>query len=370
VKALFLTGGGARAAFQVGVLKVLGEIATSANSFQIFYGVSAGSLNATFLAAGADDFRSMTEKLEKIWLNLNPEDIYRTDVLSLTQIGLRWLSDASIGALYKNKKANGMLDTSPLLRLIEKVIPFSQIQKNIDLGRLSAVACSAHSYNDNQTHVFVQGKDTIAPWAKPRRRPLFGPLNSAHVMASCAIPLLFPSVQADDVFYGDGVMRNTAPLGPAIHLGAKKILLIDTNSHNFHHTFEESLTRPPTVSKVLSSLLGSLFFDSTLMDIERLEHINKVRQTCGEDEAGPNNYHQIDCLAVSPSRSLAEICSEDSDRLPPGVRYLLAGLGESSDSSELSSYLLFSRPYVEKLIALGYQEGLKRKEELKAFFAD
>lgn len=372
---LILTGGGARAAYQVGALRAVAELVRNGrNPFPVITGVSAGAINGAALAASADDFTGGVRRLSETWLSLTPERVYRTDVLSVASIGSRWIRNLTSGGLVTLRQVNHLLDTAPLRDLLTERIPLDRVPGHIAAGILHGLGVTATSYQTGTAVTFFDGAPEVPAWARSRRLGRRETLTIEHVMASAAIPVFFPPVRIGDTFYGDGQVRLTEPLSPAIHLGADRLLAIGVR---YHRTAEETETlnseetaqRLLPVSQVAGVLLNALFLDHLDSDTERLERINHTltvaRIPSAERDA---QLRPIPVLTLRPSQPLGELATDQMDRFPRVVRYLLRGMGAGKrGGSDLVSYLAFERSYVERLQTLGYEDTLARRGELEAF---
>lgn len=367
--AINLTGGGARGSYQAGVLLALGEILKDHgllgrhNPFRYWCGVSAGAINATYSAAGAEDLHASASRLAAIWDELKPERVYRTDLSSLSKNSLKWLKDLTLGRVLNNHSARSLLDTAPLFQLIDKGVFYDRIGRNLSEGYISALACSAYSYRDAKTVTFLQ-TNTDAEWKKPKRISHRTNIDSRHVMASCAIPILFPSMNIDGEYFGDGSFRDTAPLTPAIHLGAKKILVIGVQGPN------ERMGRidigDPGVARIAGTILNALFFDTLGIDLERMNHMNEIIRALKKGvKTERSDYTVIDLKVIQPSRDLSQIALENIAALPKTVEYLLGGLGSHEEIATLASYLLFDSRFTQELIELGYNDIKNHRSELE-----
>lgn len=364
---LSLTGGGARGAYQAGAVKGIAEVLHEAgaedNPFAYYAGISAGAINATYCAASKADFPATAATLYQLWENIEPSQIYRTDAVSLGRIGFGWLRDVSLGSLVRKKLAKEMLDATPLRELLEREIHFDNIEQRIESGALRGLTCSALNYSDQKVVSFVQGDDSYEHWQRPRRYSTEVDFNAAHVLASCAIPLLFRPVKLDTCYYGDGTLRNTAPVSPILHLGCNHIIFVGVRYLGPQQI--QAPTHAPTVAKVLGTIMNGLFFDTLDVDIARMEQINRLV----ENNDAAEYERRINYLFIRPSRDLTEYAHEVAgDRLPSLVRYLLGGLGDEGDTSELASYLLFESTYAQKLLELGYGDALAQRSEIEALY--
>lgn len=367
---LVLTGGGSRGAYQAGVLKGLIEVTKAVGvtaPFQVLTGISAGALNTTFLASHANDFEEGANRLCALWENLSPDQVFNTDAVTLGWIGLRLITDLSFGGLHKRVKSTSLLKTQPLRELIERNVPFENIQKHIESGLLHAVSVTATHYQTGISTTFVQAPESVPMWRRVKRMSERAVLKVDHVMASSAIPLFFPPVGVDGRFYGDGVLRNSTPLSPAIHLGAHKLILISVKmpKSQILPMGQETL---PTPARILSTLLNSIFLDGSDVDYERLSRINETIRLLGNSQTSSSGLSPIESLWIRPSQDLGQIAKEHARELPPVLKYLIRGLGSYEEASEVISYLLFDRGYCSRLVKLGYEDALRHREQIEAFY--
>jgi NTE family protein len=366
--AISLTGGGARGSYQAGVLLGLSEILKENgllgrhNPIKYWCGVSAGSINAVYCAGGAESLDASASRLAVIWDELKPERIYRTDVGAMSKNGIKWLKDLTLGPLVKSHSARSLFDTSPLFELIDKGVLFDRVGKNIAEGYIKALACSAYSYRDARTITFLQ-TDLDAGWEKPKRASSKTVIDSRHVMASCAIPILFPSISIDGEYFADGSFRDTAPVSPMVHLGAKKILVVGVQGPN------ELLGRidigDPGVARIAGTILNALFFDTLAIDLERMNHMNEIVRALKKDVTTErSDYSLIDLKIIQPSRDISAIAYEKIRALPKTVEYLMAGLGSREDTATLASYILFDSSFTNQLIELGYKDLKAQRQSI------
>lgn len=373
---LVLSGGGARGAFQVGVLNAIAEICRQeniANPFQLYTGISAGAINTAYLTTSTHDhFDEGTRRLTELWQQISSEQIFITDPLSLSKGGLHWLMALSLGGLKNSSPHRSLLETTPLHKLISANCNFENIQKNIEKKKFRAVTVSALDYFTTSTISFVQGEDKTPLWRRVRKVGINSTLSTEHVMASAAIPLLFPPVTVDGRFFGDGSIRNHSPCAPAIYLGASKLLAIGVRKRQdiCYASQKVNTAEPPSVARVLSVMLNAVMMDGLEVDIERLERINANLSKLSEKELGLIPVRKIDYLWVSPSRDLSEIASDKTASLPPMIRYLLRGLGTLHEASEIASFLLFEKSYSERLLEIGYEDGMREKEQIRRLLLD
>jgi NTE family protein len=309
--ALVLSGGGARAAYQAGALRALSEIMGSgASPFSILAGVSAGAINGAAIAAGADDFRGAAERLTETWMSLEPDSVYRSDTPRLMSIGAHWLKDLTSGGLLGKSRANYLLDTSPLRELLSRRIDLSRVSQHFQSGALHGLAFSATNYLSGTTVTFYDGAPDVQPWVRHDRIAFRRTLTIDHVMASAAIPVFFPPVSIDGQPFGDGGVRMSTPVSPAVHLGADKILAIGIR---YPRTPEQCMkinhdvgNAEVSVAQIGGVLLNALFLDSLDNDLERLQRINRTlgRLPEGAQHDDPDMLRRIPALLLRPSRDL------------------------------------------------------------------
>ncbi|MDH5445387.1 MAG: patatin-like phospholipase family protein [Gammaproteobacteria bacterium] len=366
---IVLTGGGARAAYQVGVFKAIADILPhkANNPFQIICGTSAGAINAASLACYSADYRDAVRRILMIWANFRCEHVFRTDLLGISQTGARWLTSMMLGGLGKNNP-NCLLDRSPLRILLGKYIRTELIQKAVDQGHIHAVSVTVSGYSSHQSVSFYHGHPSIEAWSRSRRLGCPSPITTDHLMASSAIPFLFESVRVHREFFGDGSMRQIAPISPALHLGADRILVIGNRQEaNIHY---ERIKNPPypTLGQIAGHALDSIFLDSLEADLERLQRINRTVDLIpkGTREEHGIDLRKVDVMVISPSEDMGEIARFYMNQLPKTIRFLMRGIGAGSKSnSSLGSYLLFEKGYTRALIDLGYKDAMKQKCELE-----
>jgi NTE family protein len=370
-KGLVLSGGGARGAYQVGVLSAIADIARASGiqeAFDVYTGVSAGAINATFLAAGADDFAAASKLLVDLWSQMTSDKVFYSDIANLSKIGLNWMKTVSIGGAGL-APGQALLDTTPLHNLIRERLPFAKIQNNLDRGVFKGLAITALDYQASTAITFVQGQKNLPDWKKARRHSEKAQINAEHVMASSAIPLLFPPIGVGERYFGDGCIRNTAPCSPAIYLGCQKIMVIGVRRQSSTAYDQHLLQNPkaPSLARVLNVLLNSVMLDGIELDIERLGRINSLIDQIPASHHDSLTYKKVDFVWISPSADIGEIASQKHMKLPPVIRYLLKGLGNINEASEIVSYLLFDPSFCTQLIEIGYEDGMKQKEEIRKF---
>jgi len=369
--ALILSGGGARAAYQVGVLKAIADLSPkhNPNPFQIICGTSAGAINAAALAIYSAQFREAVWRLVHVWGNFHMEQVFRSDLTGLSKSALRWIGSMARSSSTK-RKANGLLDRSPLHSLLEYYLPFENIQENLNQEHLHALCINASNYSTGNSVSFYQGHESIEPWVRANRIGIPAEITIEHLMASSAIPLLFSPVKLGDDYYGDGTMRQNAPTSPALHLGADKLLIIGVKHEDPYSALQKRMNSSPSLGEIAGHVLDSIFLDNVSMDLERLERINKTFSQI------PNRHHpddsvsmrKVDMLSISPSQDLSAMTHKHYDLMPKSVRLFMRGIGASREhGSNLISYLLFEKAFCRELISLGYGDTMERKQEVIDF---
>ena len=368
---LILTGGGARAAYQVGVLKAIAEMLPrhTQNPFPVICGTSAGAFNAVTLAVYAQSFRLGVQYLDKMWRNFEAHDIYRADPLGVFNNSIRWLSGLLLNGLGINKLNQvSLLDSSPLAELLDRALPSEKIQENIDAGVLHALSISASGYGTGHSVNFFQSAQGVQPWQRARRLGIATNIEARHILASSAIPFIFPAVRINREYFGDGSMRQIAPISPALHLGAVRVLVIGTGQAQEIQPVRTKVDGYPSLARIAGHAMDSIFLDSLEVDMERLKRINKTVDLVSEEVRQHLNLHHIDVMLISPSQSIEKIAGRYARKLPWPIRFLLRGVGAMRrNASTLVSYVLFEKEFCRALIDLGYQDAMNRKQELMEF---
>ena len=374
---LAMTGGGARGAYQAGVLKRVGEIArvrAQGNPFAIVGGASAGAINGAAVAVGSDDFSPATDRLAKFWSRLEPHDIFRTDLLSQTRNSITWIIDLSFGGFLGGGNAQSLLDATPLRYLLAKSIDCSRIQRNINAGHLYAFAISATNYNSGKSYLFIQGKKGHPMWNRVRRVTLATEITIDQLCASAAIPLIFQPVKLETeqgtAFFGDGCVRLQQPLSPVIRLGAERILAIGVRGEKLEHqkeSYEDS--RTPSLAQILGVLLNVMFLDHLASDVEHLERLNRlIREGHIAQTHRPEKMRSLKALIITPSVDLSKLAESHQRDAPYLLSYFVNGLArDASSCSDLMSYLLFTPRYMKALADIGYQDASRRIDEIEEF---
>ncbi len=370
--ALILSGGGARAAYQVGSLRAIAHIVGRGkrSPFPVICGTSAGAINAAMLAVHADDFRRGVARLLRLWRKLSISDVYLSDMPSLSRLGLRWLASVATGRK-PSSNALSMLDNSPLRKLIEREVDFDGIARRTREGDLSALTINATSYRTGQSVTFIQGRGTEQAWVRVRRHAELTTIGVDHLMASIAIPFIFPAARIGDDYYMDGSVRQIAPLAPALHLGARRLFVLAVGQF-FGGTAKPTQHLPayPSFAQTASHALSSVFLDNLAADLERLAAVNRLIDQMSRETAlaaGADVGH-VDALLMAPSIDIGARALDYAPLLPAGVRTLLRGLGAMQESgSTLMSYLLFDRHFCRLLIRQGFADAMARRDDIDAF---
>jgi NTE family protein len=379
---LILTGGGARAAYQVGVLQAVSSILCEAgwpaarNPYDIICGTSAGAINATALACHADNFGEGLAQLLHVWENFTAEQVYRADSLGVIRSGAKWLSLLSFGWLLRKWHANpptSLLDNTPLVTLLNRMLNFPRLDAALVDGSLHALAVTASSYTAGQNITFYQTEATIEPWIRMQRIAMQSQIGVEHLLASSAIPLIFPATpiycNGGREYFGDGSMRQLAPISPAIHLGANKVLVIGAGRLTEPMRDNTELAQYPSLAQIAGHAMSSIFLDSLAVDIERMNRVNLTLSVLSEEQKARTPLRPIEMLIIAPSERLDEIASRHIGSLPRPVRMMLGGIGATEvRGAALASYLLFEASYTCELIRLGQQDTLVRRADVLAFF--
>lgn len=370
--ALVLPGGGARGAFQVGVLKAVGELIPkgSPNPFAVLSGTSAGAINSVVLASKAHRYRLAIAELERVWGNFHCHQVFKTDNATMLKSSLHWLASVVFGGWLVGTPRS-LLDNSPLRALLSRNVRFPLIQEAINKGYLDAVTVTAAGYATARSTSFYQSGQALQEWSRTRRIGVRGDLHLDHLMASIAVPMIFPPVLIEGEYFGDGAMRQATPLSPAIHLGADRILVIGVR--------DETADLPPTpgqpqalpsFAQIAGYMLDTLFMDGLYSDLERMTRINQLIDSVQPEHRSGSlaRLRPIDTMLVVPSQDLREIAQKHRRQLPVAVRALLRGIGgKRSKETRLLSFLLFEQAYTRELIELGYHDAMQVRDQLRDF---
>lgn len=380
---LVLTGGGARAAYQVGVLDAVSTIlceagwAAEKNPYDIICGTSAGAINATALACHADDFCPGLKRVVHVWENFTAEQVYRADSLGVLRSGAKWLSLLSFGWLLRTWKANppnSLLDNTPLVSLLNRMLNLPRLDAALADGKLHALAVTASSYTAGKHMTFYQSEADIEPWVRTQRVAIRSQIGVEHLLASSAIPLIFPAMpifcEGRREYFGDGSMRQLAPISPAIHLGADKVLVVGAGRLMEPAIDQSQNAQYPSLAQIAGHALSSIFLDSIAGDIERMNRINQTLSVLTDEQRSKTPLRPIEMLTIAPSERLDTIASRHISSLPRPVRMLLSGIGGAEvRGAALASYLLFEKSYTCELINLGRKDALAHKTEILSFFS-
>jgi NTE family protein len=383
---LVLTGGGARAAYQVGVLKAIAQIrrdcgqSASGNPFPVITGTSAGAINAAALACGADDFDGAVSGLCTVWENFRAEQVYRADSLGVIRSGARWLTMMSIGwviARWRRARPRSLLDNSPLEDLLNRLINIDRLHQMMRQGHLKALAVSASSYGSGMHVTFYDALTDIQPWTRSQRIAVRDAISVAHLLASSAIPFVFPAValkiDGQTEYCGDGSMRQAAPISPAVHLGGERILVVGAGRMHEPPGARAGSSEYPNLAQIAGHALSSIFLDALAVDVERLQRINTTLALLTPEARSATSLKPIDVLVISPSQRLDDIAGKHLGELPLSIRALLGGLGvqgkgDDARGAALASYLLFEASYTRELMALGVLDTTLRRDDVARFF--
>ena len=374
VTGLILSGGGARAAYQVGVLGAIADLLGEScrNPFPVIVGTSAGAINAVGLACGALHFASAVRRLTAVWQGFHCGDVYRSDWPGVLRQASRFFAHSLLG-MGKDLPV-ALLDSAPLGDLLARELDFSGIAAAVRMRQLRAVAVTAFGYESGQAVTFYQGRATIDPWFRHRRVGVPTRLTLEHLLASAAIPLIFPPVKVNREYFGDGAVRQQAPISPALHLGASRVLVVGVSGNPLGKGASQQVVRPrsglpPTLAQISGHMLNSTFIDSLEGDIELLERLNHMSRLV------PSGLHPrglglkpVDVLVISPSQPLDQIAARHRHEMPKSMRFFLRGPGATRASGAgVLSYLLFEPGYCNELIELGYQDAMAQKGALCRF---
>ncbi|MDH5480075.1 MAG: patatin-like phospholipase family protein [Nitrosomonas sp.] len=368
---LVLTGGGARAAYQVGVLRAIAGMLpdSTRNPFPVICGTSAGAINATSLAVSANNFYGGVRELEAVWGGFHVNHVYRSDFMGVLSNSLRCLGSL-MSDKYGRNKAVSLLDNRPLEALLRHRFPFRAIHRCVQSGALHALGLTAWGYTSGQSVTFYQAAKSVRPWKRAQRVGVAARIGVKHLMASSSIPFVFPAVKLNREYFGDGSMRQMAPISPALHLGAEKILVIGVHTQASVVPKRVSVSSYPPFAQIAGHAMNSIFVDSLDVDLERLQRINGTLKMIPPGTLKENNIslRPIESMMISPSEEINDIALQYADTLPLTMRLLCHGIGAMGpNGSTLLSYILFEERFCKALIKLGYNDTLQQRNEILQF---
>lgn len=368
-----LSGGGARGAYQVGVIQALCEICEKKgleNPFRVITGVSAGSINGAYLASHCHELGYAGQNLTRLWQNLETDKVVNINPFSFGRTGMKLLKQfVGKGEGVQSEQLTGLIDTTPLYELLKNELKYYLIGQNLQSDVLDAFAVTATNYSNSHSTTFIQSQKQVQEWQRVRREATqVKEIGVDHIMASSAIPLLFPPYKIKDAYYGDGAIRNTSPISPAIHLGVDKVIAVGVRMKSVGKELSQiEGGKHPSVGHVLSVIVHGLLMDAIDLDVERLERMNEMSDALGGAKINGREYKKVDCLWISPSKYLGNIAEKWSKTVPKSMSFFLLGLGSDKEQADLMSYLLFEKEYINDLIELGYEDTYRMGSQVEHF---
>lgn len=368
--ALILSGGGARAAYQVGVLKAIAELIpdTGHNPFQIISGTSSGAINAVKLASEADNFHRSVANLDNLWSNLQSHNVHRVGIRTILKGIVKLFASFFHSGLSEGKPLS-LLDNEPLYQLLLKHVDIARLDDMINADQLHALCISALGYSSGHNISFIQGHSSIKGWTSSRRSGVKTTLSHNHIMASAALPAIFPSVRINREYFGDGALRQTAPLSSALNLGADKLFVIGVSGNTSQPYEREKTIHSPSIAQVLSQLLNSAFIDSMDEDVAMVKRFNSFSEALTKEKQRELNVNTVGTLVIEPTVKFDELAGKYIQNLPRSMRGMLKIIGANpgSGGSSLASYILFEREYCRALIKGGYEDAMDQSEKIREF---
>jgi NTE family protein len=369
--ALILTGGGARAAYQIGVLKAVAELLPKQtnNPFSIISGTSAGAINAAAIGASANNFRLAIKKVERLWSGLQVQQVYKCGPFDFLYSIIRLA-----GSLLHNgvgmTRPLALLNTEPLRQLLEESINFKNLQLRIDNGHLNAIGITASSYTNGESVTFYQSNNSVQPWNRARRRGVSTSIMVDHLLASSAIPAILPSTKINDHYYGDGALRQVSPISPALRMGAERIMVVGVSGNSTSKDDQPAPTHSPSLAQMVGHVFNSAFIDAMDNDLFQLERVNELVGML-ENENPKHNYStqkRIDLLCIQPSFDFDLLAEKHIENMPFGMRKILKMTGANDGGGSLASYIMFDGNFCRELISNGYKDAMDQKELIENFF--
>lgn len=371
---LVLTGGGARAAYQVGVLRAISAITKyETNPFRVISGYSAGAINGTWLAGRTENFALAATSMWEEWDKITSDRIFDTEMSTVISLGLRWIKDRTIGGLHHNRQQiSYLLDTAPLQKFIQSKINYSSLRNHLASGAMYGISVTAANYHTGQSVTFYSGSSEIQDWQRLNRISVRTHLEAAHVIASSSIPIFFPPVKIGGAYFGDGMIRLNSPLSAAIKMGAERVLVIGIRGPSSVTTVNPAETDHVTLGEIAGTILNGLFFDSLDSDLARMARINRTLSLMNPEqrERQTDFLREVPMLALRPTTEVGHLSSCQLSRVPGTLRFLLKGIGLKEDrGTDLLSYLSFDPKYLHSLLEAGYEDTKQRRDEILDFFS-